>query len=791
YYYFVMEFVTGRSCRELVNANGAFDEEAALKIALQMAEVLDHIHHHKMVHRDIKPENILLTSDMTVKLCDLGLAKSTSAKDQSLTQEGLTVGTPYFMSPEQIRSDKDIDIRADLYSLGATLFFLVSKSHPFEGMSAAETMSMHLKQAVPDLRKIVPGISEDFAHVIHKLMAKNRAERYQTPTDLAEDLRTIQAGKAPRLARLHATRNASAKASSTARIEKVQRKAVSTPVAVGAALSLSAIGAWLVFGSSSEPVKPKPVNTTTVVKYIEAKSSEKPQDDPAKVRKASQLYSQAEQAYASERWAEARDALNLLSSAELGTLQFTRERSREIGKMQGECDVKIRRQAEGRSRQIQDARREFEEGHWKEAYGRFQLLGEAEFSSELSRCREEAGAEALIAQIRQAEEASNWTQIRAKVEELEQKYSGTESAEKRRPANQALLTRATLEQDTGTLLANAFAAFVKGDRPEAQKLLVEIERRSDTDAYRSSAARIRELSEQLTAGLAKQTEDQAKLAWTSALQGYENYLSARRHDDAVDVLRSFQRTQALTKFCDSKKSEIDAKVAEAERRKAKDREEEAKRLWSVAQREVKAQNYPPALEAVSRLLGDLADTPASKANERALRQYKVVCEQGQGLPDSVLVFMDFEDYPGLWNTHNGAKAENGVDAYQGRRAARLTLPGRSWASYPIKGLSAKADTLSFYARSLKKAPVAVVVPWLSGLIDDEPLTFHGPTVSLGPEWKLCSFKMSDFKTDNAKAKQRTIYALDKLQNIGWEPGIEAGDCEIQIDALKIESFRNK
>src|SRR5437773_277635 len=125
-YYFVMEFVTGRSSREILNAEGPFDAPRALDLALQMCEALDYIHQHQLVHRDIKPENILLTPEGTVKLCDLGLAKSTAAAEQSLTQEGIAVGTPYFMSPEQCRGDRDIDIRADLYSLGATLFFLVT-----------------------------------------------------------------------------------------------------------------------------------------------------------------------------------------------------------------------------------------------------------------------------------------------------------------------------------------------------------------------------------------------------------------------------------------------------------------------------------------------------------------------------------------------------------------------------------------------------------------------------------------------------------------------------------------
>ncbi|MBV8881484.1 MAG: serine/threonine protein kinase, partial [Planctomycetaceae bacterium] len=174
-YYFVMEFVTGKSCREMMNAQKTpLAENVVLHIASQMAEVLDHIHQHQMVHRDIKPENILVTNDGVVKLCDLGLAKSTTAMEQSLTQEGLAVGTPYFMSPEQIRGDKDVDIRADLYSLGATLYFLLTGKHPYEGKSAAETMSMHLKEAVPDPRKANPQIREDLAWAIQKLMAKER-----------------------------------------------------------------------------------------------------------------------------------------------------------------------------------------------------------------------------------------------------------------------------------------------------------------------------------------------------------------------------------------------------------------------------------------------------------------------------------------------------------------------------------------------------------------------------------------------------------------------------------------
>ena len=98
-HYFVMEFVTGRSARDVLNKEGPFAAARALDLATQMAEVLEYIHKNRFVHRDIKPENILLTPEGTVKLCDLGLAKSTAAAEQSLTQTGMAVGTPYFMSP--------------------------------------------------------------------------------------------------------------------------------------------------------------------------------------------------------------------------------------------------------------------------------------------------------------------------------------------------------------------------------------------------------------------------------------------------------------------------------------------------------------------------------------------------------------------------------------------------------------------------------------------------------------------------------------------------------------------
>jgi serine/threonine-protein kinase len=202
--YLVMEFVAGKSCRELVRTKGPFPLARVLDIALQMVEALSYIHEQRLVHRDVKPENMLLTEEGQVKLCDFGLAKSIGDVDAGLTQEGFTVGTPLFMSPEQVRGDRDIDIRSDLYSLGASLFYLLTGKAPYEGKSAAETMSMHLKQPVPDARQLNPQVSEDMSSLIHKLLSKERKDRYPSPRELKDDLERIQNGSAPRHARQHA-----------------------------------------------------------------------------------------------------------------------------------------------------------------------------------------------------------------------------------------------------------------------------------------------------------------------------------------------------------------------------------------------------------------------------------------------------------------------------------------------------------------------------------------------------------------------------------------------------------
>lgn len=190
--YLAMEYVEGIPLSVRLKAGERFSEEEALHIGRQIASALDHAAKAGLVHRDIKPENILYTADGTAKLCDLGIAKAPT--DPSLTQSGISVGTPHYIAPEQIKG-RALDIRTDLYSLGATLYHLLTGAPPFSGKTAAKIMLAHLKNPLPPLRSRVPEVSPDTAALIEKMMEKDPEKRPATPREVVEAIDRILAQK--------------------------------------------------------------------------------------------------------------------------------------------------------------------------------------------------------------------------------------------------------------------------------------------------------------------------------------------------------------------------------------------------------------------------------------------------------------------------------------------------------------------------------------------------------------------------------------------------------------------
>jgi serine/threonine-protein kinase len=198
YYYFAMEFVDGDTLRRQIGREGALPESRCLQIGVQVARALEHAARYGIVHRDIKPENILIEHETGIaKLADLGLVKSTAPTDTSITQAGVALGTPNYISPEQAKGEETIDTRSDIYSLGATLYHAVTGSLPFEGDSAPVVMSHHMKTPLEPAHRRKHDVSVRFSRILQKMMAKKAEQRYQTPTELLEDLERLARGEQP------------------------------------------------------------------------------------------------------------------------------------------------------------------------------------------------------------------------------------------------------------------------------------------------------------------------------------------------------------------------------------------------------------------------------------------------------------------------------------------------------------------------------------------------------------------------------------------------------------------
>jgi serine/threonine protein kinase len=206
-HYFSMEWVRGGSLGDLVREKGAIDPRLAASYILQAARGLQYAHRNGMVHRDIKPANLLLGEDGVVKLADLGLVKVPDQIDPDVrgeritysgiqsgtevTLQGTAVGTPAYMAPEQGSDASTVDHRADIYSLGCSLFYLLAGRSPYEGSQASEVIEQHAHAPLPDLAEINARVLKPLRDIVARAMAKRPGDRYESVAGMIDDLQSF------------------------------------------------------------------------------------------------------------------------------------------------------------------------------------------------------------------------------------------------------------------------------------------------------------------------------------------------------------------------------------------------------------------------------------------------------------------------------------------------------------------------------------------------------------------------------------------------------------------------
>ena len=195
-----LELVEGENLRAMVSRLGTIPEREVIIIARQLAHALNHAFGEGLVHRDVKPANVMIMRGGVVKLLDLGLARPVEVEGPGLTMAGMFVGSPYYASPEQARADPNVDFRSDMYSLGATIYHMVSGEPPFKGQGVTEVLISQLDEQIPWPEGKDVELSSRLGLIAAKMMAKDPANRYLTPKEMSLDLDIVWQGSEPVIA---------------------------------------------------------------------------------------------------------------------------------------------------------------------------------------------------------------------------------------------------------------------------------------------------------------------------------------------------------------------------------------------------------------------------------------------------------------------------------------------------------------------------------------------------------------------------------------------------------------
>jgi serine/threonine-protein kinase len=262
--YYVMPYVEGESLRDLLDREQQLGLQEAVKIAQEAAEALAYAHSYGIVHRDMKPENILLSGGHAI-VADFGIARAVSeAGGEKLTQTGMAVGTPAYMSPEQASGDVHVDARTDIYSLGCVLYEMLVGQPPFTGPTPQAVMARHSMDQVPLPHVVRQSIPEDLEAIVLCTLEKAPADRFHTAAELAAALNAVISGEVPRLTNASLAR---------ARRTETKRRTVPLGAVVGAVAALAvAFAAWQLWPSASAPAVGGLDPTSIAVLYLEDRS---------------------------------------------------------------------------------------------------------------------------------------------------------------------------------------------------------------------------------------------------------------------------------------------------------------------------------------------------------------------------------------------------------------------------------------------------------------------------------------------------------------------------------------
>jgi tetratricopeptide (TPR) repeat protein len=562
HYYLAMEKVDGSSLFRRVKSKGRLDEKEAIRIAGEVAEALAYLNDKGLVHRDIKPENILMSSDGTPKLVDMGLAQP-MRKDTSVTQPGTAMGTPNYISPEQIRGAPDLDIRCDLYGLGGVLYFMLTGTPPYTGSTPAVVFAKHLNDPIPDPRRVNPKVSDGLARIIAKCLAKDRRQRYQTPQHLLEDLRKPLSGPLP-------------------------KKTNWLWPAAGVAVVMAGMVGFLMFPKSSRPA------VTARTPMVPAPKAAETAPDP--------VPAEARALMDGKKWPEALKLLLRMKNA-----------SPDVERAVGECRAKIEERRGEAAALAKSAQNFIVAGRWaeaSEAYTKWLSQFSEEFPEQVASVRDsmaladrEMQAGAAVKEIEEAMAGGRWEAAKAALDQARQKFGSCVTLSRRAGEFEE---KVALELAAGGA-ADALAKLVQEKKwPEAKAALQEV--KSKFAATRT----LRERAKELEAAIGKGSTAEADQDGASVLKSADEAFAAKKWAQARDAYSTAVSQFANVPAVQQRKGEIARRIGECENQVRLTAERSAVATLALANSYYRRGEFADALATYEKMGRDYADTKVYK-----------------------------------------------------------------------------------------------------------------------------------------------------------------------------------
>jgi outer membrane protein assembly factor BamD (BamD/ComL family) len=754
-YYFAMEYIAGETAHRQVKRGGPYSEKKTLDVLRQIADALGYIAKRGLVHRDVKPENILIDRQGRAYLCDFGLAKS--MVDGTLTRSGFTFGTPYYMSPEQIEGGRSLDVRSDLYSLGACLHFLTTGRPPFEAADLQAILSKHLTDRPPSPKAANPAVSDGLCSIYFKLMEKDRENRYANARELAADLRRVSGGLAPKAGG--------------------GRRGLSRALAACAALVLAAAvaaGGALLFRNDPKPAKTpsgsaasgaKPAPKPEASRPTEPGAAQAPRED--RERQARELFEVADKAFQDGNWPLAHSTYEKIDT-DFDDTDLFRENRMLVFERAAYCLARAESLADASTRQLSEkhkrARGLYEQaftrmngGDWGEAIVLFQQLLDADVMEVVSaarlqqlieRCQGEQRAVAEWQKIQDAAAGKAWDRVLAEGAQFRSEYRSSQTLATVAAYLDGHEKRARREIEASGKLGEVLASYEKRAwgffRDQVAAFLGAY---AETDTAQTAREGLLAKVEESRAAEREPFEKAAQALFDEATRD----LAAKNHAAAKPRFERLLAEHAGTEFVVRKRAEIDKALAEIAKAELAQRDKEFQRRYKDVAGLFNRKKYDEAMKGFDDLMAEYPEREFWDSKQKEVETFLERAEQ-EVHRDKYALRQDFEDGPSGWTRAGPGdpRIEGSDNHVGGRRGARVQFNGfpepNEWARVwrrVDKGLSPQLKSISFMAYSADRS-VMSILPFVMTRVGGKEY-FYMAERQIGGAWSKIRIAMTEFR----------------------------------------------